>query len=92
VGRENIFKQTIGNESPHQDSDDNGVRIVNVATSKNVVVKGTMFLHRNVHKNTWKSPVGKTHHQIDHILVDRRWLANIIDVRYCSGSHCDTDH
>ena len=34
VGRENIFKRTIGNESLHQDSNDNGVRIVNFATSK----------------------------------------------------------
>jgi hypothetical protein len=35
VGRENIFKLTIGNESVHQDSNDNGVRIVNFAKSKN---------------------------------------------------------
>jgi len=34
VGRETIFKPTIGNESLHQDSNDNGVRIVNSATSK----------------------------------------------------------
>jgi len=27
VGKENIFKLTIGNESPHQDSNDNWVRI-----------------------------------------------------------------
>jgi len=45
VGRENIFKPTIGTESLHQDSDDNGVRIVNFATSKNLVVKGKIFLH-----------------------------------------------
>ena len=32
VGRENIFKPTIGNESLHQDSNDNGVRIVNFTT------------------------------------------------------------
>jgi hypothetical protein len=32
VGRENILKLTIGNESLHQDSNDNGVRIVNFAT------------------------------------------------------------
>ena len=32
VGRENIFKPTIGQESLHQDSNDNGVRIVNFAT------------------------------------------------------------
>jgi len=34
VGRENIFKLTIGNDSLHQDSKDNDVRIVNFATSK----------------------------------------------------------
>ena len=33
VGRQNIFKPTIGNESLHQDSNDNGVKIVNFATS-----------------------------------------------------------
>jgi len=32
VGRENIFKPTIGNESLHQDSNDNGVRILQFAT------------------------------------------------------------
>jgi len=34
VGRKNIFKPTTGNESLHQDSNDNGVRTVNFATSK----------------------------------------------------------
>jgi hypothetical protein len=32
LGREDIFKPTVGNESVHQDSNDNGVRIVNFAT------------------------------------------------------------
>jgi len=45
VGRENIFKPTIGNESLHQDSNDNVVRIVNFATSKNLVLKSTVFQH-----------------------------------------------
>jgi len=36
VGRENIFKPTIGNESLHCDSSDNGVRIVNFATQKKI--------------------------------------------------------
>jgi hypothetical protein len=33
VGREDTFKPTIGNESLHQDSNDNGIRVVNFATS-----------------------------------------------------------
>jgi len=64
VGRENIFKPTIGQESLHHDSNDNGVRLVNFATSKNLVVKSTMFPHRNNHKYTWTSPDGKTHNRL----------------------------
>jgi hypothetical protein len=43
VDREDIFKLTIGNESSHEISNDNGVRVVNFATSKILVVKSTMF-------------------------------------------------
>jgi len=45
-----IFKPTIGQESLHQDSNDNGVRLVNFAISKNLVVKSMMFPQRNIHK------------------------------------------
>jgi len=78
VERENIFKPTIGNESLHQDSNDNGVRIVNFATSKNSVDKSTMFPNRNIHEYTWASPDGKAHNHIDHILIDRRWHWSIL--------------
>jgi hypothetical protein len=66
VGREDIFIQTIWNESLHEISSDNGVRLVNSVTSKNLRVKSTMFQHRNIHKYTRMSPDGKTHNQIDH--------------------------
>ena len=67
LGRENIFKPTIGNESPHQDSNDNGVRIVNFVTQNNLVVKSTMFSHRNISKYTWTSPDGNTQPDSSHI-------------------------
>jgi hypothetical protein len=59
VGRENIFKPTIENESLHEISNDNGVRVVNFATCKNSVVKSTMFPHRKIHKYIWPSPMGE---------------------------------
>jgi endonuclease/exonuclease/phosphatase family metal-dependent hydrolase len=92
VGREDIFKPTIGNESLQEISNDNGVRLVNYATSKNLRVKITMFPHHNTHKYTWTSPDEKTHNQIDHILVDRRRHSNILDVRSYRLADCDTDH
>jgi len=64
----------------YQASNDNGVIIVNCATSKNLVVKSTMFPHQNIHKYTWTSCDGKTHNQIDHILIDRKWHSSILDV------------
>jgi hypothetical protein len=39
VGREDIFQAMIGNESSHKISNDNGVRVANFATSKNLVVR-----------------------------------------------------
>jgi hypothetical protein len=51
-----------------------------------------MFLHRNIQKYTWISPDGKTHNQIDHILIDRTWYSSILDVQSFRGAACDTNH
>jgi exonuclease III len=92
VGREDIFKPTVGNENLHEISEDNEVRIVNFVTSKNLIVKSTMSPHCNIKKFTWTSPDGKTHNQIDHILIDRRRQPSVLDVRSFRGTDCNTDH
>jgi hypothetical protein len=76
----------------HETSNDNEVRVVNFATSKNLVVKSTMFSHCKIQKYPWTSPDGKTHNQIDHVLVDRRRQSSVLDVRSFRGADCDTDH
>jgi hypothetical protein len=48
LGIEDILKPTIGNVSLRQDNNDNDVRIVNLATSKNLVVKSTMLSFRTL--------------------------------------------
>jgi hypothetical protein len=69
ISREDILKAAIVNESLHEISNDNRVRVVNFATCKNLIVKSTMLLHHNSHKFTWTSPDGKTHNQIECILI-----------------------
>jgi endonuclease/exonuclease/phosphatase family metal-dependent hydrolase len=71
VGRENIFKQTNWNECLHEIINDNGVGVVNFATSKNLIVKSIIFPHSKIHKFTWTPPDGKPHNQIDHILIEK---------------------
>jgi hypothetical protein len=89
VGREDIFKPTFRNENLHEISNDTGVRVVNFATSKNVIVRSTVFPHCNIHKYIWTSPDGKT--QIHHILRDKRWHSNVVDVHCFRGTDCNTD-
>jgi hypothetical protein len=69
LGRENIFRPTVGNEILHKSSNDNGV--------KNLIGKTTMFPHSKIHKYTCTSPDGKPHNQIAHILMGRRRHLNI---------------
>jgi hypothetical protein len=92
VGREDIFKPTIGNEPLYKISNHNGVRVVNFAILKNLTAKSTMFPYRNIHKFICTSPDGKTHNHIDHILIDRRRHSSILDVRSFRATDCDTDH
>jgi hypothetical protein len=92
VGREDIFKPIIGNDSLHEASNDNAGRVVNFATSKNLIVKSTTFPHRDIHKHTWTSPHGVTHNQIDRVLTDKRRDSNTLNVRSFREADCDTGH
>jgi hypothetical protein len=49
-----------------------------------------MFPHRNIHKYIWTSQDGKTHNQIEHILVDGRRHSSVLDVRSFRAADCDS--
>jgi hypothetical protein len=71
VRREDIFKPIIGNMSLHKVNNNNGVRVVNFATSKNISVQRTTFPHHDIHKQTCTSPGSVTCNQRDHVLTDK---------------------
>jgi exonuclease III len=56
IGREQNFISTIGKHSRHEESNDNGLRLVNSAASLNMTSARTCFEHKNIHKVTWVSP------------------------------------
>lgn len=84
---EDISKLTTANESLHQDSNDNGIKIVTFTTSKSLVVKSKMFPH----KYTCTCPDRKNNNQIFYI-INRRWHSSMLGVRSCRGADCITDH
>jgi hypothetical protein len=64
VGREDIFKPIIGNESLYEASNENEVRVVTFPTSKALTIKTTIFPPCSIHKHSWTSPDGVTRNQI----------------------------
>jgi hypothetical protein len=50
VGMKDIFKPTIWNERPHEITNDNGVRVVNFATSKNLLSNALSLITTFIHK------------------------------------------
>ena len=76
------------NQSLHTECNDNGVRLASVAVEARMVVGGTLFPHRDIHKQTWVLPDGRTMNQIDHILVGAKFRNSLIDVRVMKGAEC----
>jgi hypothetical protein len=70
VGKENMYRPTIGKESIHDVSNNNSIRLTDFAISRNMTISSTYFPHKRINKATWSSPDGTTTNQIDHILID----------------------
>jgi endonuclease/exonuclease/phosphatase family metal-dependent hydrolase len=51
-----------------------------------------MIPHYSIHKHICTTTDGKTHNQIDHILRNKKWYSNIVDVQSFRGADSDTDH
>jgi hypothetical protein len=92
VGKEQIYSPVIGKHSLHEMSNDNGMRLINFASSRNMIIGSTMFEHKDIHKRTWQSPDGNMFNQIDHILIDVRHCSDLRDVRSYKGANIDSDH
>ena len=38
-----------------------------------LVIGGTLFMHRYIHRTTWRSPDQRTVSQIDHVIIKQKW-------------------
>jgi len=91
IGKEICDKPTIGQQSLHNNLNDNGVTVIYFATSKGMAKSSTLFPHKQIHKQTWMSPGGITKNQIDHVMIDSRRKHCITDVKSCR-SVCGISH
>ena len=71
---------------------DNGERLVELCAINNLVIGGTLFTHRDIHKLTWISPNGRDRNQIDHLMINGMWRRSLLDVRTKRSADVGSDH
>ena len=92
VGKENKgIERAMGTEG-FGCINNNGERLSDLCVENNLVIGGTLFKHRNVHKTTWRSPDDNTVSQIDHVIVNQKWRRSFQDVRARRGADVGSDH
>ena len=71
---------------------ENGELFVEFCTFNDLVIGGTLFTHKTIHKITWTSSDGRTKNQIDHITISRKWRLSLHDLRVKRGANAASDH
>jgi hypothetical protein len=92
VGDSNIgFESVIGGHGIGT-RNANGEALLDFCGLNNLLVTGTIFPHKLIHKQTWTSPGGRTKNQIDHVLVTKHHRTSVMDTRAMRGADIASDH
>ena len=71
---------------------ENGERFADLCSLNQMVIGGSIFPHKRIHKATWRSPDQVTENQIDHICINRKFRRSWQDVRVKRGADVASDH
>ena len=73
VGKRNSGFERIMSKHGIGIQNDNGERLCEFCDMNALVITGTLFPHKTMHKATCVSPDGKTKNQIDHVLINKKF-------------------
>jgi len=91
AGKGDIYKPTTGNESLHNETNNNGIKMIQFAISKDFNTRST-FPHKDNNKTTWYSAENRTVNQTVHVLISNRFRSAITDTRELSRPDTESDH
>nr|KAG5694836.1 hypothetical protein BaRGS_019213 [Batillaria attramentaria] len=81
IGSDNTgYENTMGTHGLGQ-MNENGERFADFCALNQLVIGGSIFPHKRIHKATWRSPDHVTENQIDHICISRKFRRSWRDVR-----------
>ena len=92
IGSENKgYEDVMGREGLGL-MNENGEMFADLCATNSLVIGGSLFQHRKIHKATWVSPDLSTANQIDHICISKRFRRSLQDVRVKRGADIASDH
>ncbi|VDP83084.1 unnamed protein product [Schistosoma curassoni] len=92
VGIDNTgYEDTMGRHGLGQ-RNENGERFANLCAFNKLVIGGTIFPHKRIHKATWISPDNTTENQIDHICINKKFRRTLEDVGTRRSADIASDH
>ena len=71
---------------------DNGRRFTDFCAFNSLIIGGSLFPHKDIHKITWISPDRVTESQLDHITISKKFRTSMLDVRVKRGADAASDH
>ncbi|KAJ3605410.1 hypothetical protein NHX12_027457 [Muraenolepis orangiensis] len=90
-GRNEGYEEVMGKHGVGK-MNENGEMYVETCVNNNLVIGGSVFPHKTIHKTTWVSPDHVTENQIDHIFNCRKFRRFMEDVRTRRGADAASDH
>ncbi|GFR68454.1 craniofacial development protein 2 [Elysia marginata] len=88
-----IVRENTGSDSHGLgEMNDNGERFANFCLFNKMVIGGSIFPHKRVHKATWVSSDNVAENQIDHFCVSQRFRRSLNDVSVQRGADIGSDH
>ena len=71
---------------------ENGEMFANMCSLNSLIIGGSIFPHKRIHKVTWISPDGRTENQIDHFCISLKYRSSLQDVKVIRGADIGSDH
>ena len=60
---------------------ENGDIFIELCANYDLIIGGSLFPHKDIHKATWMAPNHSTFNKIDHMAISKKWKRSLLDVR-----------
>ena len=92
VGWDNTgYERTMGSHGVGT-RNENGERLCDFCPLNGLVITGTLFPHKDIHKRTYMSRDHRVTNQIDHLVISGSFRSSVLDSRVQRGADVNSDH